>query len=1352
MSVLPQVRRWLASRAGSRNGAQTSVPSSRSFQSANDLKVEVASRVADLAKSLGAIRCSVLLREDNLSKSIVFYCISESELVTNCYAQVDEIIAERAAESNSVNEIRDIDRDQVLSDARRSLSSVHPEAFSFRSISSTPIVIDSDATGSLIVYRDKKGGLAANEKQLVESAANELGLIIQQMRFRDATRRLERREELTSQILRAVAAAGSLESSLEAAVHGLGSALQATRAVVYLNSGHVHDLSRAGLLKLTARAEYLSNALIPSLRSSILDIEGSPILPQLASGEPVFIDDINESHPVVRAIGVRLGVRAIAMAPLNCDGRLRGLLTIEQFELSRRFEEEELALIRMVTDQMSVAIKHSDLAAQAHEAMLRERSISKISSAIHSSLDPNAVLQAIVDELGSALSVCRCRLALLPTPLPSKIPITHEYASECCSSKDPGGRTLRVANNQLIQAVLASNHPVAVNDALTDPRVDKSLVTRDGVRAVIGSAIRLDGKPIGVISVRQHEGPYEWKKWEIDLVASVAEQAAVAIRQAELYTEAREAATRAALANEIVTTIRRSLDLKETLRLAVAELGSALRADRSYFHQMTTGGPALLALHASKADISGPDEHHAAFIHSYLAEKRRTLIIDDFSSFVQINPESQSGESEHKSLLALPIFAGGQFWGSLSISEVSRARKWSSSDIALAELVAAQIEVAVSHSQLYEESRRTAQRESLITRIVHKINQSNSLHQILPIVARELGQQLGTESIFIARQLPADGRWTIDCSFTGGILRRPGSREDAEEFSQLVGTTSADTVRSVDVQTDPNFAHLETRIRAFLSVNVKSADGRSFAITAVMNSGPRSWTLEESSVIRAAADQMLIAIERAELFEQVSRGKHEWESTFDSLYDGVLIFDQDGLLRRVNAAGAALEGSETRGLIGRKCCTLMQGIEGDSCKVAEVIRSGRPVTFELQPRNLARPVLITISPLTNGVGLDARHSIGTQDVRGAVCIIRDLSELRAAEAVAREQHGFLIKLIEHANDAIFALNPLGKFIWFNEQLMSLSGYSREELFAADFRQFVLPHDRRTVVDRFTKALEGQAQTFELRGIQKSGDTRLLLITYTPIYDEGRVTSVLSISRDITEERLASERAAQADKLRALGQLASGVAHNFNNILAAILGHAQLMKRDCSDTRMTQRIDIIERAALDGAQTVKRIQGFGLKYEGSIHESVDVNQILVDSTQLTRARWREDAQARGINYEVESDLQPVPTALGSPSELREVFVNILLNALDAMPQGGRLRIRTESKDANIYVHFIDDGIGMSREVRDHVFEPFFTTKGASGMGLGLAVSYSIMERHGGRIEVTSSLGQGSTFTVLLPPSP
>src|SRR5262249_53217526 len=214
--------------------------------------------------------------------------------------------------------------------------------------------------------------------------------------------------------------------------------------------------------------------------------------------------------------------------------------------------------------------------------------------------------------------------------------------------------------------------------------------------------------------------------------------------------------------------------------------------------------------------------------------------------------------------------------------------------------------------------------------------------------------------------------------------------------------------------------------RAFMAVRLFYENQPRLVITVMMKSGRRRWKDEEVEIIRAAADQVFIALQRAELFGQISHAKSEWEATFDALSDGILIFDQDGVLRRINQAGAAYEGSEVKDLIGRRCCSLMQTVDVSSCRVSQVMNTGRPVTFEIVPERLSRPVLITISPLNNAYG----NQPGSEAPRrGAVCIVRDLSELRAAEAIAREQRSFLVKLIEHANDAIFAFSPTGKLIW-----------------------------------------------------------------------------------------------------------------------------------------------------------------------------------------------------------------------------------------------------------------------------------------------------------------------------------
>jgi nitrogen-specific signal transduction histidine kinase/CheY-like chemotaxis protein len=271
----------------------------------------------------------------------------------------------------------------------------------------------------------------------------------------------------------------------------------------------------------------------------------------------------------------------------------------------------------------------------------------------------------------------------------------------------------------------------------------------------------------------------------------------------------------------------------------------------------------------------------------------------------------------------------------------------------------------------------------------------------------------------------------------------------------------------------------------------------------------------------------------------------------------------------------------------------------------------------------------------------------------------------------------------------------------------------------------------------------------MRYFAYDGRLRYARVDNSPLIVEGRTTGVLGIARDITEQKEERERAARADKLRALGQLASGVAHDFNNSLAAILGRAQLLRRQVSDPALVRNLDIIQTAAEDAAATVRRIQTFARKSPVKEFELLDVRSLLNDAVEITRTRWENEAQLRGLEYEVLLNAEAGQHTYGSASELREVFVNLIVNAVDAMPEGGRLEIGCQRHDQRLRLQFTDNGMGMPEDVRQKIFEPFFSTKGAHGTGLGLSVSYSIIERHGGSISVTSEAGNGTAFMIDLP---
>jgi signal transduction histidine kinase len=223
-----------------------------------------------------------------------------------------------------------------------------------------------------------------------------------------------------------------------------------------------------------------------------------------------------------------------------------------------------------------------------------------------------------------------------------------------------------------------------------------------------------------------------------------------------------------------------------------------------------------------------------------------------------------------------------------------------------------------------------------------------------------------------------------------------------------------------------------------------------------------------------------------------------------------------------------------------------------------------------------------------------------------------------------------------------------------------------------------------------------------------------------------------------------------ERLRALGEMSGGVAHDFNNILGAILGRAQLLLERIDDAHVRKGLEIIEKAALDGAETVRRIQEFTrVRADANTFSEVNLNQVIEDALEFTRTRWKNEAEAKGIAVEVHCDFGEIPTLSGDPAGLREVFTNLIINAVDAMPKGGDITISTIKEEESVLITVADTGTGMSAEIQKRIFDPFFTTKGTHGSGLGLSICYGIVSRHRGEISVSSRIGAGSTFIIRLP---
>jgi PAS domain S-box-containing protein len=223
----------------------------------------------------------------------------------------------------------------------------------------------------------------------------------------------------------------------------------------------------------------------------------------------------------------------------------------------------------------------------------------------------------------------------------------------------------------------------------------------------------------------------------------------------------------------------------------------------------------------------------------------------------------------------------------------------------------------------------------------------------------------------------------------------------------------------------------------------------------------------------------------------------------------------------------------------------------------------------------------------------------------------------------------------------------------------------------------------------------------------------------------------------------------SEKLKAIGDLASGVAHDFNNLLGVIVGRTQLLQLRATEQKTKNDLDIILKAALDGAETVKRLQDFAKQKVEDNASAIDVNLIVEDTIQLTQTKWKDYAQQKGIKIKIVKQLDRLPVVLGSGAELREILTNLILNAVDAMPKGGTLTIKTVNRDRLFSIEIEDTGTGMDDETKSKIFDPFFSTKGDKGTGLGLAMVKTLVNKRQGDISVSSSTGIGTKFIITFP---
>jgi len=547
----------------------------------------------------------------------------------------------------------------------------------------------------------------------------------------------------------------------------------------------------------------------------------------------------------------------------------------------------------------------------------------------------------------------------------------------------------------------------------------------------------------------------------------------------------------------------------------------------------------------------------------------------------------------------------------------------------------------------------------------------------------------------------------------------------------------------------------------------------------------RHFSEKHFNLLNSIAPGLAISIQNSLLFEETKKRLNELIILYEIMKISASSLNLDKMLKEImsslnnffkfEAFGIALIDENTKRLvihptfmghpikdIEKLGLCLGKGItgwvaeKGESLLLNNVLKDSRYIAYD---ESIGSEICVPLKVGQKVIGvIDAQsktlNAFSDDDLRllsiigGQVATL--IENIRLYEGMKQSEEKYRT-VVEGAHDGICVIGKDNRFKYVNRRLAEIHGYPQEELIGMDFRDLLDEGSKQLMGDRFILWGKGEklSPRFELNVFRKDGEVRNVEINARVIKDlEGDINYIV-FTKDITEKKKMEEQLLQAEKLRALAEMASGVAHDFNNALAAILGNAQLLLFTVKDEEIRESLRVIEKVAKDSAQTVRRLQDFTRKRVHQELFNVDVNSIVKDSIEITKPKWKDEVQSRGIHIEMVSNLEGIPPVSGSASELREVVTNMIFNAIESMPEGGMIKIHTFPKRKEVFIQISDTGIGITEEVKKKIFEPFFTTKPFSNTGLGLSMSYGIIKRFGGEIEVESKVGHGTTFTIILP---
>jgi len=515
------------------------------------------------------------------------------------------------------------------------------------------------------------------------------------------------------------------------------------------------------------------------------------------------------------------------------------------------------------------------------------------------------------------------------------------------------------------------------------------------------------------------------------------------------------------------------------------------------------------------------------------------------------------------------------------------------------------------------------------------------------------------------------------------------------------------------------------------------SQGESLGVLCLVDLG-RDLSSAERQLLDALVGHASVALENVQLFSRVEQSRKQWVEDFDAISDFIVVHDAANKVLRLNRALAATFNMRPSEAVGRdidRLELLSASAQPGQCPFC---RNPRAPQEEFIFQAGERSYLVSASRIAGGHDEEPR----------TIHVLKDITDRREAERSYRRERDFNKNILNNTQSMILVLDTAGLISYGNRRCFE-SGYREEDLLGCPLVELVPPGRRPLLAKALERTLQGAVLgNLEIPMIRGNGSAGQFSINLSPMRDEqGEITSIVVVMTDVTDAANLQAKLMHTEKMAALGQLVSGVAHEVNNPLAAIVGFTDLLLENTEiPASAKEELQVILQEAQRTRTIVQNLLSFARQMPAQ-REPVQVNTVLRQTLKL-RAY---DFSNHGVELVEEYD-EELPLVVGDPHQLQQVFLNILNNAYDAVQdlrRRGKILVQTAQRDGQLEISFRDNGPGISH--LDRIFDPFFTTKEVGkGTGLGLSICYGIVRAHSGEITARNNPdGVGCTFVVRLP---